>query len=908
MSIITKGQKLTDRWFDHDGNLHVNTKQIIALYSLLFVVLSIGVFIMFILLDRTFVQIGDAYRQGYFWIAEIKHNMASLFSGGGYPTWSWSRGTGLEVAYLTDPFNLLAAAFPWKHLEVGYTLALLCRMYLTGLAFIAFGREVKLPDYSCLLGAVSYAFCTWTVNISLMQARFTLLLVLLPILIFSIDRIYKGKNPLLFMMTVAYYIIENSYLAYMAGIISVLYILLRYFAYNDQFKLSDYIKKIALFIVYGLCGILMSSIILVQRFLRVQSASMESSKDSIDLLYSPSFYCDMGKHIISEGLLDGYSYVGIPIVALIVLIVAFRKMTIKKTGAIMTLIMFVMMLFPFFSSMFNGFSYNSGRWYYMIPFFAIWAAMEVLDLENLKEKKNLILMTIALAVIAVWTIGFGVAGLCDLDRNSFAFIGVNVVSGIAALLVVYRGRKGLSLKARQTWLIVITCVCLVIAWNGSLYGHMGSFMHDEDMYKQLSMSTQRVATQIEDDDFYRVDQVEWINVHKEMKMPANENLWWQSKSIYLYDSKLPETLLDFNKLVGNNYGYSKRVYMLSNDNRAGLDYLFGVRYFLGNDNNFFREGADEYAGYGFEKQGMIDGVNVFKNKYDAGLGFVYDRYMTRSEFEKLNRLEREQALLQAVVVPDDSAKALHIKEIKAADVETDIQPVEYEIADTNGLTIDGNTIKAEKEDASFAIDVKNAPPGQLFISFDDLIKGSGETSGSFKLKCKNERVSESADNELTNQSIYNIRDYDLNMGYYDGYSGRIHVILSEDGTYHFSDLRISSMNMDIYDKYVSQRSKVPYEVTAYDDKTVEGDVTLKEDGILFLSIARNANWDVYVDGTKADKISRANITFMGVEMDKGTHHVVLKYNNGTERLGLAVSLAGLLIALLIALIYRRKQK
>ncbi len=909
MSTINREEKLTGKWFDENGDLHVNTRGIIALYSLLFVVVSAGVFVMFILLDRTFVQFGDAYRQGYFWIAELKHNLGSFFSGGGFPEWSWYRGTGMEVSYLTDPFNILAAMFPWTHLELGYTIALICRMYLSGLAFIAFAREVKLSDFGCLLGAVSYAFCTWTVNIALMQARFVLLIVLFPILILSIDRIYKGKNPLLFILTVAYYIIENSYLAYMAGLVAVAYILLRYAAYNDRFRPSEYFRKIFLFVGYGLCGILISSIVLVQRFIRVSSASMESSDDGIDLFYNPSFYMEMGKHIVSEGLLDGYSYIGVPIVALIVLIVAFRKITIRSTGAVMTLILMVMMLFPFFSCMFNGFSYNSGRWYYMIPFFAIWAAAEVLDLNELRRKKNMILMAASLAVLAVWTVGFGVLGLCDMNRNAMAFIGVNILAGIGVLIIIGKGRDSApSLRNRQIALIVLTCITLVIAWNGSLYGNMGKFVHDSDMYKQLTGSTQRVATQIDDKDFYRVDQVDWINVHQEMKMPANENLWWQSKSIYTYDSKLPETILELNKLVGNNYGYSKRVYMLSNDNRAGLDYLYGVRYFLGDDLNYFRMGADAYAGYGFEMSENIDGVNVFRNKYDVGLGFAYDKCISRSEFEKLGRLEREQALLQAVVIPDEKMDGLSAKAVTAEDIETDVRDVSYKITKKDGVKIKGNKIIAKRDGAGFCIDVKNAPAGQLVVSFDDLIRGSGETSSSFNLICKNESVSESADNELTNQSIYNIRDYDLNLGYYDGYSGRIRITFSKKGKYHFGDLRVSSMNMDVYDKYAAKRSKEPFKVSEYDDKSVKGTVDLSKDGILFLSIASNTNWDVYVDGEKADKLTGANIAFMGTGLKAGTHDVELKYNNRMQRKGIVLSLAGLLIALGIAFIFRRRNR
>lgn len=888
--------------------VNITTGKTVAIFTICFLAVSMGIFAMFILLDRTFVQFGDAYRQGYFWIAEIKHNLESLLKGDGYPVWSWSRGTGLELSYVTDPFNLLAALFPWAHLELGYTLSLVAKMYLAGLAFIAFGREVNLSQYQCLIGGVFYTFCTWTVNISLMQARFVIIIALLPILFLAIERIYKGKSPLLFILTVGYIIIENSYLAYMAGIVSVIYIFLRYFAYAEKYTIPDYLKKIGSFIAYGLAGILVSSIVLVQRFLRVQAASTESSDAGIDLLYSSSFYQGIGKTIISEGLHDGYTYVGLPIFAIMMLAVAFRKTNVRNTSVLMVLIMFGMMLVPFFSSMFNGFSYNSGRWYYMIPFFGIWAAVSNLDINRIKEKGNIIAMTAGLGVIAVSTIGFALLDICSLDINALAFISVNIIGGIFILICIVIGRNRMKKRTLQLAIVVITCGTLVVAWNGSLYGSMGRFVHDGDMYKQLQSSTQRVANRIDDDDFYRVDQVNWINVNQEMKMPANENLWWQSKSIYIYDSKLPSAITDLNRLVGNSYGYSKRVYMLSNDNRAGLDYIYGVRYFLGDDEKHDRIGADEYAGYGFEYAGNVDGVNVYKNKYDVGLSFAYDKCIRRSEFEKLTPLEREQALLQAVVIPDEDMRKISTVEVKAEDIKTDVNEVEYEITDTDGVKFNGNLLKAEKEDASFCLKVDKAPAGQLIVSFDNFIKGTGDVSESFKFECENERLKEAADNEQTNQSIYNVRDYNLNMGYYTDYSGKIRVTLDGEGIYSLDNIRISSMNMEIYDTYARERSRQSMKVESYDDKTVKGSIDMEDKGVLFISITKPGNWNVYIDDKKVDKISGANIAFMGVEVPAGKHSIELRYDNRVERIGMMASLAGLIIGIAVALILRRKSK
>ena len=174
--------------------------------------------------------------------------------------------------------------------------------------------------------------------------------------------------------------------------------------------------------------------------------------------------------------------------------------------------------------------------------------------------------------------------------------------------------------------------------------------------------------------------------------------------------------------------------------------------------------------------------------------------------------------------------------------------------------------------------------------------------------CENERLKETADNEQTNQSIFNIRDYNLNMGYYTDYSGKIRVILDSAGIYNLDRIRVSSMNMELYDTYAQERSSQLMEVKSYDDETVKGDIDLEDKGILFISITKPGNWNAYIDDKRVNKISGANIAFMGVEVPAGKHSIELRYDNRVEKIGIMASLAGLIIGIAVALILRRKSK
>lgn len=250
-----------------------------------------------------------------------------------------------------------------------------------------------------------------------------------------------------------------------------------------------------------------------------------------------------------------------------------------------------------------------------------------------------------------------------------------------------------------------------------------------------------------------------------------------------------------NILVGNNYGYARRVAVISNDNRTGLDYLCGVKYFLGDDLKNGTTGSDEYAGYGFEEYQTLDGVRVFRSKYDVSLGYVFDKYMSESEFEKLGYAEREQALLQAAVLPDDR-DIPSLSSMKADDIRTAVRDVKFEVAESDGAVLNDDNIVVDKIGGSVTLKAEDVENSQLLLSITGLLRNVSEgQSESFEMHVKSEFVEEIANNKRTNQTIPNIKDYNLNLGYYDHYSdGKIKISFSAPGVYRYDDLKLKAMD------------------------------------------------------------------------------------------------------------------
>lgn len=880
-------------------------------YTIVFFIFVIGIFAVLIVTHHAVMQYHDAYKQGAFRLIELRNQLSNILAGDGFSVWSWYEGTGFDepLEIFFDPFMLIGALFPIRYLELGFTVAALLRMYAGGLAFLLMGKETGLKNEQNLVGAILYVFSACFVGLALRQSETLINAYLFPLLILGVERVYKKNKPAVFIITVTYYMLISFYYSYMSALVIIIYIALRYFAYNDSFNAKEFAKRMGGFVVCGLTGILMSAAATVFSYFTLTRASTDSNFEISGLLFGKSFYERLGKMLLGTATTGDYYDIGLPILIIILLLPAIRKCTRKSTNTIMTMIMFVILVSPFFCNLLNGFGYVTFRWSYMLVLFASWTASEQLDTEKLREKGTMPLVFAGWVIIAVWTAGFYVLGLITMDNETRIFIPIQLAAGLVMILMLRRFSKRESFDTKAAiGILAVSCIALSAGWAPDYIANIDNFARNSAVYKHLQESTLRVSNQIEDEGFYRVDSVDAISRHNDLKYPSNENIWWKSNTLFIYHSRIPKTITDFNIELGNSYGYARRVYMLSNGNRMGLDFLYGVRYYLGSDEK--KEGyedSDNYADYGFEKTESIDGVTVFKNKYDVDMGFVLDKAMLESEFEKLGRLEKEQALMQAAVIPDDQAdKCGDVRFITTDDLDLEIEDIPFEIKDTDGVTFEDGVIKADKKEASFVVSVKDVPDCQMVISFDDLLRNTknGETGDPYEIYADDGRIRRTVLNQTSRMGVDGLKSHDINMGRFSG-DDEITITLSKKGTYTFDRMYVSAMSLDNYDRYAEKCIDNQYDVKEYNDEMVEGSVDTDADGILFLSVPAHDNWDIYVDGEKADRIDDMDITFAGAFVPAGSHEIVMKYDNKYIKYGCVISILGL-IAFVLILINQKK--
>ncbi len=953
-------------------------RQILA-YTGLFLLAAACVYAAFFIYDKTLLKgVGnvDGLTQHYPSYTKIKR----VLSQGG-EAWSWDVGLGAGFfdtfkGKLTNPLTYILIAFPQKYLDLAYDFVTVLRQYLTGVAFIFFGRELKLNNEQNVLGALCYAFSGWAILATITQGTFTNAMLLFPFLIMGVERILKGKSPLVFIAAEVMFLASTVIWAYAAGIFAILYYLVRYPYYYGRNGLlrcttgfwKNFGRHFGAFIVYGIVGLMISAIYVESILYSTTSAVINSGYDvNQGILYSLKSYFLLPTTLLSiSEANESYSMVfaGLLAAALFPLIIRNIRRT-RSTASVMAVFCLLIGLFPITGRIMNGMSYSVGRWYFVVTFFVVWAAVECLDHELLGQRKTVFLLFGWWLFLCCWVVGLCIFYLKMLDHN-IAWESLISLCMMFVLLVLLCVREigvdkfpRISGWTRRAGSLLMG---LLLVANVGINGWMMMTGSGEDSGQRIQSYidrgalpakydeyVQRMVPEIQEEDpsFYRTDQLD------DGFEKNNTNLMFGGRSLNEYFSTISSDWLYLNKLMGNNAGYNRRMVSLSNDNRSGLDYLMGVKYFL-RDENYKESGKPGYVPYGYEYWKTVDGVEIYRNTKCMGIGTGYSKYIMESEFLEYSPLEREQVMLQAAVVKDRDAESLAtsgVKHAAASELKTSVSSVPCRITEINNVTLDGvnggemvvtqgeNTDNMDPDSNGFTIHVdqplKNV---QIVVSFEEVdrqkftwdenlrMRGmTVEEQGYNKLKeylyrqdftggtsfvisaTGGDRTKTAACYKDGNTGLNDVRDYNLNLGYFEEFDGDIQIHLNNAGNYSYDAIKVYAIPMDLYDESTDVLDENRFELTSFDNDTVRGTVESDTDSVVYFSILNNAGWHVYVDGEEAEKLENVNIAFTGVKVSAGKHKITLEYDYPGLAAGIAVTIAGL-AALAVILVRRHRRE
>lgn len=874
------------------------------LYSTIMLILGVLVFLPFLQEKRSLVWIPDALDQHLvtlqYHAAWLKDTVRTLFTTGQFnpAMYDFNIGVGgdiftsLSFYTIGDPLNIFSVFVPENQIETFYIFMIFLRLFLSGISFSAFCFYLKKSRYQTLIGALVYVFGGYGLQVSIRHPFFILGMIYLPLLLIGVEKIFRKEKPTFFVVMVFVMAISNFYFLYILTLLLLTYAVIRFFHYVKENRLKLFGSWFLKFLLYYLLGILLAAFILfpvIHGFL--SNGRIGNGGSQKDLLFlSLNNYVKTISGMFNTGS-NLISVIPLCLFSLILLFVNRTKQNKSLRWAVA--ICFVFAFVPLFGYIFNCFNYVSNRWTFAFVFAMAFALTEMLP--QIAKVKPRLIGFVFLLVISVRQV-YILAKVKDLGDMQVAF--ASMIFTIFAVFILYLYRTSRFKKTYSIFFKAVTClvVCVTILL-GSYSKYSPKTLNYVSEFTPLTNPPASVQAfenfpahmteKIHDDNFYRVD------------MYREENERFNTPMVYGYNG-LSAYL---STAEGNFFSFCSMFNAVSRNQtpsvyngfggRTALNALSSVKYFVAD------ESKSAHAPFGYEKidsrrradavrlaeKKDVDDVvdDLYINRYALPIGYTYNKYITTENLEKLPPAERQQAMLQGAVVDKP------LEGYKELDYTPETVKLDYTISNLDGVKQKGEKKFTVKKNGTMTISFKGLPNSETYLCFDNMqitkmesarnriTATSGEVSDYFMMMGKKKNF------------YCGIHSFILNMGYNEEPITECSLTFSRAGTVTFDDFTVISVPMDTFPKRIEALREETLENVKMEQDRISGNITLKENKILQLSIPYNKGWRAFVDG-KEVTMQKSNVMYMSIPLKAGAHDIVLEYKNASLFPGFIISL------------------
>ncbi|WP_322175021.1 YfhO family protein [Acutalibacter caecimuris] len=569
---------------------------------------------------------------------------------------------------LGSPFFWLTIPFPsaWLQFLMGPLLILkFACATLTGYVYIH--RYTKSPD-TALIGAVLYAFSGFSVY-NIFFNHFHEAIIFFPLMLAALDEYMENRRRGLFALTVFACCLVNYYFFVGQVTFTLIYFFLRLICGSWKISWKDFLL-LALEAVIGVglsCVLLVPSVLAVmqnnrvgnpvngwnavlynrnQRYLHI----IECFFFPPDLPARPNFTPESESKWSSLGAwLPLFGMTGV-----VGWLQLRRKHWLKK----MLWILFAMALVPFLNAAFQmmNASYYA-RWYYMLTLMMALATVMALENERVDWRRaTLWCFSITLAIAGV--VGFmPVKETVDgeevwqmgLEEYPTRFWTYTAISLLCLGLVVYLFT--FCRKSRQAFKrAAMRCLSAVAVLYAIFFIALGKtqsdYTWDHIIPYELNGGANIPLTDLQN---CRSDFFESMD---------NAAMFWQVPSIQAFHSIVPGSVMEFYSSIGVQRDVGSRPKVSHYPIRG----LLSVQWLFDDDHDgefFAGEALDQPAMPGWAYYGNSNGYDIWENEYYIPMGFSYDFYQSRTEYEgrtegsDTTAGQRELSMLRAVVLEDN---------------------------------------------------------------------------------------------------------------------------------------------------------------------------------------------------------------------------------------------------------------
>ena len=892
------------------------TKKTAIYYTGLFLVMTALIYGYFVREQKSFIWEGDGFSQHYLvfkdylsmWRGFLSHPTA------GFPFWDWNIGLGADVIasygyyVIGDPFVYLGLVFPAGMTELAYHVLILVRVYVVGLAFLAFCRQMKIKNPGALVGSILYTFTFYVILNVIRHPFFLLPMIIFPLLCLGVERILQGESNTAFILAVFVSAFSNFYFFYMLTVLVFIFAITRYFNLHGIKEWRTIFGYVWQALYSYLIGVLMAGVLLAPVVWGFLHSSRQPGEFAAGLRFYPvEYYLGLFNNLL---ITERFLWTVFGFSAFTVLLAPLLFLWRKKFGCIAAnlAVYAVILLLPAFGSIMNGFSGPYNRWTFAIPLFLSASAAIVFNERFNLTRSELKAMGLSAVAFSSVPLVIAVAG----EENPFRLaylIPVAFAWSMWVLLVwaYWRNRSSrLSSNAKTTLSVALLALAMAnLIFNArDFYQPNGQnevaalldYGTVDETYKETFGGAEQL---IKDPGIYR------IGVTSKDNNVKNQMALLNRMGMNSYLSVTNGAVADFAKQLENNQFQLIQPVRGGFDDRRIANNLLGVKYIL------TEAGHAKYLPDGYEvvqQTGDDDGAFVVARS-DQAYPFAYAEsvYLSTEEFEKYNPVEKEAFLSYGIVLEptelDTAALSPFAGKLAVKDVAFSLASSDPEIVQVCGGTI---TVKDGEGKVELLLNnPQELANAEVYVHLRGLHfnpKPQTEyrwTSIGYGARASFEHRTKAVEQGdlLSFSSYFHREDMLFNMGSQGDTvdSASLSMQLNAAGTYKIDDIKIYAYPLDgQYAARVSEKQANAMAIETFTDEKISGTITQAKPSVLTTSIPYTSGWKAQVNGKKIGTV-KVNYGFIGIPLPAGESEITLTYQTPLLRTGAILSIFGFLL-------------
>ncbi len=809
---------------------------------------------------------------------------------GGSMLYSWQNGIGTNflalIAYYTaSPLNLLSVFFSEEYAREALMYFLAAKIGLCGVFFNCFLRYTfKKKDLSTAGFSVMFALCSYIMGYH-WNVMWLDTIALFPLVMQGVVAMCREKKWKLYTVTLALSLITNYYIGFFVCIFTIF--MFAFTAIIEWQGFKAFFVRLWLIFRSSVMGICAGGFILLPAYRALQLtygvnntmpaeiswehkwteifANLVSYKAPTSVEGLPNLACGMlaivliGVFIFTNGIKIREKISAVLLLALIVVSCNMNKLNFIWHGFHIT----------------NQLPY---RYTFIFSFILVVAAYRGYDAMTEKGIKlyhlPMLLLGPAGVFYAYYLTNKPADGNFDLKSDKI-LLSTAIITGV--YVIVFICMKFIPIKDKKVLkgalnLILTAAIVVEMGANADVgVGQVGS--SDYGSYPSYAKEVNTVMDAMEKREnplFYRTEMTTTYSL--------NDSALYGYNGISAFSSSANVSVTKFlNKMglyasnAGNRYYYRTATPVVNS--------VLGVKYLIS------KLGPMKSCSGFMENVATEGSVNLYENKYPLSLGFMMDNDILKMDSESINPFEYQNQLMKKATATDRGPfTAQPVYMVTYNNVTAEKQSYGeyyYSVTDTSKT----GTVTYEFE---------GVPNGYLY----GYINGTGI-----------EKVNVISGGDRIESDI-SVKGYSIAFPMGDGKEGStVSVELTfEEGTSAGNyTLVVYSINETVFDELYNDLADEQLNITEFKDTRIKGDITAKEDGVMFLSIPYEKGWSVYVDGEKTDTFPVAE-AMTGVDIYAGNHEIELKYIPDGFPVGLVATGGAVLLFIIFAICDSRRKK